>query len=192
MASPRKHWQSTPTISSTAVAALERGRRRAPRLSTLRQIARALDLDPDELAEMARAATAESGEALADISSDIEDGSVEEPLEIFPVAASSGTGALSPGELALPTAASRRWRTDFIGRDDELGQLVSAWEQRRRFNLVLGESGVEKARASQLGSRSAFTTTVGPLSGGAVARSAWVPTPRSSRSCVSWSRPLIR
>ena len=133
-------------ISSTAVAALERGRRRAPRLSTLRQIARALDLDPDELAEMARAATAESGEALADISSDIEDGSVEEPLEIFPVAASSGTGALSPGELALPTAASRRWRTDFIGRDDELGQLVSAWEQRRRFNLVLGESGVGKTR----------------------------------------------
>ncbi len=37
-------------VSATAIAALERGRRRAPRLSTLRQIARALDLGPEDLA----------------------------------------------------------------------------------------------------------------------------------------------
>jgi transcriptional regulator with XRE-family HTH domain/tetratricopeptide (TPR) repeat protein len=41
-------------LSATAVAALERGRSRAPRLSTLRQLARALDLNPEELADLAR------------------------------------------------------------------------------------------------------------------------------------------
>ena len=44
-------------ISPTSIAALERGRRKAPRLSTLRQLGEALGLDGTELAELAQAAS---------------------------------------------------------------------------------------------------------------------------------------
>ena len=37
-------------LSPTAIAALERGRNRSPRMSTLQQLARALELDPEEMA----------------------------------------------------------------------------------------------------------------------------------------------
>ena len=138
---------------------------------------------------MARAATAESGEASNDIL--IEDGSTREPLEVSPVVTRPVPGALSTGELALPTAASRRWRTDFIGRDDELGQLVSAWEQRRRFNLVLGEVGRGKnashSPALAARSRRRWIHCLGSLQ----RRASRCLLPRSSRSCVSWSRPRI-
>jgi transcriptional regulator with XRE-family HTH domain len=39
-------------VSPTSIAALERGRRKAPRLSTLRQLGQALGLDAVELAEL--------------------------------------------------------------------------------------------------------------------------------------------
>ena len=41
-------------LSPTAIAALERGRNRSPRMSTLQQLAKALELDPEEMAELAR------------------------------------------------------------------------------------------------------------------------------------------
>lgn len=59
------------SLSVTAVAALERGRNRAPRLSTLRQLARALELSPEQLAELARAASADGGVALADVAAPV-------------------------------------------------------------------------------------------------------------------------
>ena len=44
-------------LSPTAIAALERGRNRTPRMSTLQQLARALELDPKEMATLARTLT---------------------------------------------------------------------------------------------------------------------------------------
>ena len=82
-------------MSPTAIAALERGRNRAPRMSTLRQLGRALDLNPEELADLSRAATSDHREPSA---------------PAVPLAA--------PSRSVLPrhAAASRRWRTDFVGR----------------------------------------------------------------------------
>jgi transcriptional regulator with XRE-family HTH domain/tetratricopeptide (TPR) repeat protein len=134
-------------ISPTAIAALERGRRRAPRLSTLRQIARALDLSPEELAEMARAATADMAGS--------DDGSIAQ-VEISASGyrndvpprhtADLRTDAPVPGTIDLPHAAKRRWRADFVGRNGELEHLRASWASSRRFDLVLGESGVGKTR----------------------------------------------
>jgi transcriptional regulator with XRE-family HTH domain len=41
------------SLSATAVAALERGRNRTPRLSTLNQVGRALELSPGHVAQLA-------------------------------------------------------------------------------------------------------------------------------------------
>ena len=45
-------------LSPTAIAALEGRRNRAPRMSTLHQLAKALELDPEELANLASTLTA--------------------------------------------------------------------------------------------------------------------------------------
>lgn len=147
-------------ISATAIAALERGRRKAPRLSTLRQLAKALSLDGEQMAELARAASNESGSASLvrePAGVEGEDGPAyllpPAPLEGIPVAApATNLGALSPqsflgtGPFAPPPALTRRWRTDFVGRRSELESLKAAWEQRHRFVLVLGEAGIGKTR----------------------------------------------
>ncbi|MGC9960438.1 MAG: AAA family ATPase [Acidimicrobiales bacterium] len=57
------------SLSATAIGALERGRNLTPRLSTVRQLARALDLDAEELAVLARAAVAETDRPSAERSS---------------------------------------------------------------------------------------------------------------------------
>src|SRR5271156_4647854 len=54
-------------ISATAIAALERGRRRAPRLTTLRQLGEALGLDAAELADLSETASMEIDPARAEV-----------------------------------------------------------------------------------------------------------------------------
>ena len=113
-------------VSANAVAALEQGRRRSPRLSTVRKLAEALDLDPARQAVLAQAAAG---------------GVVDEGL------GRSWSGpAGRPVSLPLPTAVSRQHRSAFVGRRRELGRLVDAWRARDRFSLVLGEAGVGKSR----------------------------------------------
>jgi transcriptional regulator with XRE-family HTH domain/tetratricopeptide (TPR) repeat protein len=115
-------------ISPTAVAALERGRRRAPRPTTLRQLAHALDLNPEQLTRLAEAArTGEEGR-------DEESGA-------------EGPSAWSPQPRAAPSALpTRTWRSAFVGRGDALSTLLDAWSARRRLVVIAGESGVGKTR----------------------------------------------
>jgi tetratricopeptide (TPR) repeat protein len=51
-----------------------------------------------------------------------------------------------PDSPALPRAASRSWRTVFVGRSRELDTLNRSWSGRRRLALVVGEPGVGKTR----------------------------------------------
>jgi transcriptional regulator with XRE-family HTH domain/tetratricopeptide (TPR) repeat protein len=124
------------TMSATAVAALERGRRRSPRMSTLRHIALALDLNDVEMEALtAAAADAASGGA----------GTGQEPAARRPDDQVPGPRSGS-GAPALPRAASRSWRTAFVGRSEELDTLARSWTERRRLTLVVGEPGVGKTR----------------------------------------------
>jgi transcriptional regulator with XRE-family HTH domain/tetratricopeptide (TPR) repeat protein len=126
-------------LSPTAIAALERGRNRSPRMSTLQQLAKALELDPEEMAGLARTLT------------------TTRPLEPSPAAtlqARSGEESLerpSPGpevmaRASLPPAAGRRWRTEFIGRTDETASLRQSLAEGCRLIEVVGESGIGKTR----------------------------------------------
>jgi transcriptional regulator with XRE-family HTH domain/tetratricopeptide (TPR) repeat protein len=130
-------------ISATAVAALERGRRRSPRMSTLRQIARALDVSPDELTSTLRT-PGEQGLS----SGDETRAAFEIPVlqrdehDHDGVKHSEPKGA--PG--TLPRVVARHWATAFVGRKEELDDLTAAWEAKRRLTLVVGEPGVGKTR----------------------------------------------
>ncbi|HEX4492828.1 MAG TPA: AAA family ATPase [Acidimicrobiia bacterium] len=116
-------------VSATAVAALERGRRRAPRLSTVRQLARALDLSPEAVAELARAADADA----------------QTEATVAPAVTTTVDAEPSPG--APPRAErARTWRTRFVGRADELAQLRRAWSDRQRLVVIAGEAGIGKTR----------------------------------------------
>jgi transcriptional regulator with XRE-family HTH domain/tetratricopeptide (TPR) repeat protein len=112
-------------MSPTAIAALERGRNRAPRMSTLRQLAQALDLDSEELAELSRAATSEPQD---------EDAPIATPA------------VPSPSSLPRPPPALRHWRSDFVGRTAEVNQLRQALTAGCRLIAVVGESGIGKTR----------------------------------------------
>lgn len=140
-------------ISATAIAALERGRRRAPRLSTLRQLARAMDLSPDQLAELAGAADAElrsAGHGETGPHQNRVRGSASYLTESSG-SDNAGRGApdrlpVQKSQLALPDGIKRRWRAELVGRGRELASLTESWKLRRRFNVVFGESGVGKTR----------------------------------------------
>lgn len=129
-------------VSATAIAALERGRRRAPRLSTLRRIAEGLDLDGPELAELARLASGQNvyprrvEASGADSERGGAESSVEQPLSI----------RRSDVLGSRPAVMARRWQTEFVGRGEELAALEAAAEERRRFVLVTGEAGIGKTR----------------------------------------------
>lgn len=155
-------------LSSTAIAALERGRNRAPRLSTLRQLARALDLTSAELAELSQVAEIERGLTQAVAPSGA--GSPNEeaagashrnrPAGRVPSVGGPGTGPsasvlaprvahvppVPPLPLPLPPAAVRRWRTGFVGRTAEVDELRDACTRRGRMTEVVGESGIGKTR----------------------------------------------
>ena len=114
-------------VSATAIAALERGRRRAPRLSTLRLIARALDLSAGDLAELSRAASAEVDAGVSPPDNRSETSEQPSPDDPVPPPTRSG----GEGGLPLPKVIVRRWRTGFVGRGKELAELDRAWEDRR-------------------------------------------------------------
>jgi transcriptional regulator with XRE-family HTH domain/tetratricopeptide (TPR) repeat protein len=128
-------------LSPTAIAALERGRNRAPRMSTLHQLAKALELDPEELADLASTLTAEPPTAPAEELTESRDNSNRSVETVL----SRPPDALA-GRMSLPHAAARRWRTDFVGRDEEIGRLRHSLRGGCRLVEVLGESGIGKTR----------------------------------------------
>jgi transcriptional regulator with XRE-family HTH domain/tetratricopeptide (TPR) repeat protein len=128
-------------MSATAIAALERGRR-SPRLSTIRQLAKALDLDSDQLAVLSRAASVRDEGAPA-----------AEPLDLAPPRDSAAVRAepaphtpAAARTAPLPAVIDRRWRTRFVGRTTEFDALRRAWSRRDRFVPVVGEAGIGKTR----------------------------------------------
>ncbi len=124
-------------LSPTAVAALERGRNRTPRFSTLRQLARALSLTPEELDTLSQLARGvREGEPVVGA------GEVAKRDEPRP----GRVPSQRPGELALPQVATRSWRTAFVGRDRELEVVAAACEERSRVVVILGEPGIGKTR----------------------------------------------
>jgi predicted ATPase/transcriptional regulator with XRE-family HTH domain len=110
-------------ISPATIAAIEQGRRKAPRLSTVRLIAEALELSAADREVLARAA---------------------DDADAAPVAAASPAGtAVRAGTrlvAGLPTA-----RTSFIGRDREQVAVLAALADHRVVSLV-GPGGVGKTR----------------------------------------------
>ncbi len=113
-------------MSAAAIAALEAGRRRAPRLSTIANLAGALGLSDEQRAELA--ATAVPGASAADGA---------------PARTERGPTARFTGALELP-GVLRRFA--FVGRDAERAALDSAWERTVRVVLVSGEAGAGKTR----------------------------------------------
>jgi transcriptional regulator with XRE-family HTH domain/tetratricopeptide (TPR) repeat protein len=128
-------------LSPTAIAALERGRNRAPRMSTLHQLAKALELNPEELADLSRTLTEMRPTMQADERADRRDTSL---LEVEPVLPRVPSDRM--GRIPLPYVAARRWRTDFVGRSDEIGRLRHVLGRGCRLIEVLGESGIGKTR----------------------------------------------
>ncbi len=151
-------------MSATAVAALERGRN-APRLTTVRQIARALNLSPEELAALSAAVLADARRVAG---SDLSNGPAGEggPVRQVP---SGGIGAAHAANLAeldrrpevrlfpagtlghdemnvglgrgnLPAPL-----TQLVGRHQELAQAVARLETARLLTVV-GTGGCGKTR----------------------------------------------
>ena len=101
-------------LSPTAIAALERGRNRAPRMSTLHQLAKALELEPEEMADLARTLNATPTTAPPEERADGRDPS-SAPTELPPLGSrpTGRTGSPSRGRQAggggpISSAARRR------------------------------------------------------------------------------------
>jgi DNA-binding XRE family transcriptional regulator/tetratricopeptide (TPR) repeat protein len=137
-------------LSPTAIAALERGRNRTPRMSTLRQLARALDLTTEETADLSRAASADrlapapaSDRAVPDPPH--EPGVVHAGATVAPPPGGPVSG-FAGGGTARSSVAVRRWRAGFVGRTAEIGYLQDVWRKGGRLAEVMGESGIGKTR----------------------------------------------
>ncbi len=113
-------------ISANGVAALEAGRRKTPRLTTVGLLCDALALTPDQRALLLAAATA-TDTAPPPVAND----------EL------TGTKRVTPPE-ASPTDAP-----GFIGRRDERRILRDAWTQKTRVALLFGEAGVGKSTLAE-------------------------------------------
>ena len=142
------------SLSATAIAALERGRNRAPRLSTLRQLGRALDLSQEDLAAWARMVSTDEP---ATVDAPVVESALAPDLPAPATRATVVDGAATmapapevpPGRkttIPLPPAAARRWRTDFVGRVAESDHLRRAWARGCRVTEVVGEAGIGKTR----------------------------------------------
>ena len=121
-------------ISPATIAAIEQGRRKAPRLSTVRLITDALELSPADRQLLAEAADDGGAAARA---APRDDG--EAPPAGGPAAGPpswTGTGLVA----GLPLA-----RTSFIGRDEEQAAVLAALAGSRVVTLV-GPGGVGKTR----------------------------------------------
>ena len=117
-------------ISVAGISALEGGRRRAPRATTIALLLDALDLDDSARAELVASAL------MGDI-----------PL--------AGTDAVAASDRAEAPARVRdhggnfpgvQRRFAFVGRSSELIALHDAWSARVRVVVVSGEAGVGKTR----------------------------------------------
>ncbi len=113
-------------ISANGVAALEAGRRKSPRLTTVALLCDALQLPPDQRAALIAAARK----------------SDEQPPQQTDVVC-DGVG---PASKVEPVRASERW---FIGRADERRALQDAWARRARVGLLFGEAGVGKSTLAE-------------------------------------------
>jgi predicted ATPase/transcriptional regulator with XRE-family HTH domain len=120
-------------LSPATIAALEQGRRRAPRLSTVRMIAGALDLAPADLGALARAASeppAPLGVAVAAVPGGAGPKRRDAP---------DGNGRV-PALGALPSPL-----TPLFGRHADVGALTEILATQRLVTLV-GPGGVGKTR----------------------------------------------
>jgi transcriptional regulator with XRE-family HTH domain len=123
-------------VSAAAVAALEQGKRRAPRLSTVRELADALDLSPADRAALASAATGVptvggNGPAARD----------DEDLAARHVSVAASWMAQHPdSRRSLPAPL-----TPLIARLMEVGALAEELAAERLITLV-GSGGVGKTR----------------------------------------------
>lgn len=121
-------------ISATGIAAIEAGRRRAPRATTIARLLDALELD-----DVARAGLVAAATGRAD--------------PVTPASAPVGTngggsGPPPPIPAVVPQhdlpGVTRRFA--FVGRPAELEQLARAWHDRTRVVLITGEAGAGKTR----------------------------------------------
>ncbi len=110
-------------ISATGIAALEAGRRKVPRPSTVALLLDALDLTDEARAEMiaAAAGVVDTHTATARRSD---------------TARRDVTGNLTWIQQKFP----------LVGRRDELQALTTAWQEHRRIAVISGEAGAGKTR----------------------------------------------
>ena len=120
-------------ISPAAVAALEAGRRRAPRLSTVALLCDALGLDEAERSELATAS-----------------GGLAAPSAVGRAPAAVAEPGRGPGGHLVRSAMFFEpiggWPHPFVGRRSQLALLLSALDHRQRVVLVAGEAGIGKTR----------------------------------------------
>jgi predicted ATPase/transcriptional regulator with XRE-family HTH domain len=123
-------------ISPATVAAIEQGRRRAPRLSTVRLIADALELSPADREMLARAAdqagTGQAGTGQA--------GTGQASTEAAQPPERPAAGPMRPAIAGLPAM-----RTSFIGRE-RLRATISAALADSQLVTLVGPGGVGKTR----------------------------------------------
>jgi transcriptional regulator with XRE-family HTH domain len=169
-------------ISPATIAAIEQGRRTAPRLSTVRLIAEALDLSPADRELLATAADHGSG------------GPGPPGFRTEP----AGAGVASQAGVVAGLPATR---TSFVGRDDELAAVLEALAGSSVVSLV-GPGGVGKtrlaARVAELAAVSypagaAFADLV-PVRQGFISQSVAAllsVTWRKGSPCSSWTTASI-
>ena len=115
-------------ISANGVAALEAGRRKNPRLSTVALLGDALGLDPDQRSDLIAAATRTSSPA----------------TDLPPAPVTSHVGDAAQG-----TRSTILSDHTFVGRRDELEALHLAWNTRTKVVLLSGEAGVGKSTLAE-------------------------------------------
>jgi predicted ATPase/transcriptional regulator with XRE-family HTH domain len=133
-------------LSPATIAALETGRRRAPRLSTVADIADALELPPSDRALLARAA-ADARDALRGDRREVRAVPADGPPELDQAGAAGTSGALGQrthptgrAALALPAPI-----TPLVGRLAEASAIADDLMTERLVTLV-GPGGVGKTR----------------------------------------------
>ncbi len=139
-------------VSPNGVAALEAGRRRVPRLTTIAMLADALQLDDEARASLVAAAGASAG--LVD-----------------PAANRTAAPSGPPPTEGHPSvfAPAGGWRHPFVGRAPQLERLLGAFDARRRVVLLSGEAGLGKTRLADQ-----FADTV-RAAGAVVLGGRWTP-----------------
>lgn len=118
-------------ISTNGIAALEAGRRKTPRLTTVALLCDALDASPEDRAALLAAAAAGDTPTPS-----------TPPTTVSSAATEPGERSKTPA-TPLPTAHSRS-NPAFVGREAERVTLREAWARRSRVVLVLGEAGAGK------------------------------------------------